>query len=305
MLARTAPFCFILVLFISNLAVAEPINNEASKNKSFAKAMQAVEDGELKDAKKYISDALDSDPDNSEIHFHYGEIMGAYAQQASVFTALSYAKKSLSGFKKAVELEPNKVKYRIGLLTFYLQAPDYAGGDTELALEQAEAIKTLDKVEGFKAELEVYYTLKDLDQQKRVIAAAMQSMPNEPDVYIRQGFVHDHEEDYPDALINMQQAINYAQQRDDRKNAHLEALFHYGRIALKSKSHLEEGLQHLSTFHSKVPNSDLEHLKEWNQWLTANIHEELGNKEKANRLYNKLHSETTNQELKKQLKEKI
>ncbi len=305
MLTRTLFTCLTLALIHSNLALAQPTNLEARKNTSYVKAMSAVEDGRLKIAKKLISDALETSPDNAEVNFRYGEIMGAYAQQASVFTALSYAKKSLTGFKKAVKIEPNSVKYRFGLLSFYLQAPGYAGGDTDLALEQAEAITSLDKVEGFKAELEVYYTLEDLNKQKRVIAAAMQSMPKEPDIYIRQGFVHDHEEDYADALINMQQAIQYAEKRDDRKNAHLEALFHYGRIAHKSKSHLKEGLQHLLTFNALSPNSDLEHLREWNQWLIANIYEDMGNQEKAIKLFEKLNSETTNKELKKKLKEKI
>src|SRR5262249_43813801 len=53
------------------------------------------------------------------------------------------ASKGRKAFEKAIELDPNHVAARIGLATFFLQAPSIAGGSKEKAKAQGDALLAL------------------------------------------------------------------------------------------------------------------------------------------------------------------
>ena len=94
------------------------------------------------DAETLIEQALATSPDDAELQFWCGRVMGVQAQQAFL-SALSYAKRSLACFQQAVALAPDKVDYRIGLMRFYLGAPSFAGVVPELAWFLVDAIKVI------------------------------------------------------------------------------------------------------------------------------------------------------------------
>ena len=108
----------------------------------------ALQQQEFDDAEEYIEQALKFAANQAEIHFDAALIMAAQAQNSSIFSAPGYAKKSLNGFKMAVQLAPSNLQYRQGLMTFYLAAPGIVGGDEALALVEALAIEKIDPVAG-------------------------------------------------------------------------------------------------------------------------------------------------------------
>ncbi len=67
----------------------------------------------------------------ADYHFTLGRAYGAIAQNGSIFTGMKYAGKVKSEFVRAVELEPDNVIYRTGLMRYYIQAPSIAGGSVE------------------------------------------------------------------------------------------------------------------------------------------------------------------------------
>jgi tetratricopeptide (TPR) repeat protein len=85
-------------------------------------------DTDLDEAEAWIEKALKANLKDAEAHYVRGAIMGRQAS-GSIFSALSYAEKSVNSFTKAVELQPDSIKYRKGLMQFHTGAPSIAGGD--------------------------------------------------------------------------------------------------------------------------------------------------------------------------------
>jgi tetratricopeptide (TPR) repeat protein len=109
-------------------------------------------DSDLDEAVDWIEQALEVNFNNAEVYYVHGAIMGRQAS-GSIFSALSYAEKSVNSFTKAVELQPDPIKYRKGLMQFHTSAPDIAGGDLEIAKVQIEKLRQLDPKVGLEAEI--------------------------------------------------------------------------------------------------------------------------------------------------------
>ena len=116
---------------------------------------QTLLGSDIDDAEEKIEEALELAPQRADVHFLCGQVMGIQASQ-SIFSALSYAGKSLDCFKQAATLEPQNTDYKFGLMMFYLGAPGIAGGDTELAWQLVNDIAALDEQAGMRAKLNYY-----------------------------------------------------------------------------------------------------------------------------------------------------
>ena len=148
----------LISFFLLNVAWAET-NNEIDLQAT--KAIELI-DTNLDEAERIITSVLEKNPSHAMVNFYCGRIMGRQAGDA-FFSALSYAKKSLRCLKKAVELEPNNIKFRKGLVNFYLGAPSIAGGDEGLALEQIKAIKRMDPRQALSTEFNFYRKIDELN----------------------------------------------------------------------------------------------------------------------------------------------
>ena len=82
----------------------------------------ALAEGKLDEAEEYIEKAQELAPKNAKIQFDAARVMGAQAQDASIFSASGYASKFLEAFKKAVELKPNFVKQQTSIRRYCLFA---------------------------------------------------------------------------------------------------------------------------------------------------------------------------------------
>ena len=109
-------------------------------------------DTDLDEAEDWIEKALKANLKDAEAYYVRGAIMGRQAS-GSIFSALSYAEKSVNSFTQAVELQPDSIKYRKGLMQFHTGAPSIAGGDLEIAKVQIEKIRLLDSKAGLEAEI--------------------------------------------------------------------------------------------------------------------------------------------------------
>lgn len=128
----------------------------APMNQSTLSAMISTQaNTDMDDAEDVANKAVKVFPNSAELHYLRGVIMGNQAQ-SSIFSALSYAEKSLQSFIKATELEPTTIKYRKALMSFYLAAPSIAGGDEDLALIQLNAIRKADELEGASSQVSFY-----------------------------------------------------------------------------------------------------------------------------------------------------
>lgn len=99
-------------------------------------------------ALKYFEVALAAAPADARHHHGLGDAYGRSAQKAGLLSKFGLAKKCLAAYERAVELAPTNADYRLSLFEFYRQAPSIAGGGSDKATAQAEAIKKIDANRG-------------------------------------------------------------------------------------------------------------------------------------------------------------
>lgn len=225
---------------------------------------------DLDEAEEYIELATELDSDNPEISYYRGIVMSEQASN-SIFSALSYAEKSLGSFQRAVELAPDELKYRHGLMMFYLMAPGIAGGDQQLAQAQLVEIQQLSEYQGMHAELDFLWQLED--QRKFTDAAnkAIKRYPELPDFYQRHGMLLQHEEQYDQAIA----LFSIAQKKTTMMKKSLEskysAIYQIGKTAVLSEAWLEEGISALEIYLTEAPKSKELPSKDWATYRLAQL----------------------------------
>lgn len=168
---------------------------------------------DLDDAEDWIEKARKQDPNHAPMHFLRGQIMGMQASN-SIFSALSYAGKSLDSFEKAVALEPTNVAYQQGLLSFYTQAPSIAGGDMDKAKEVASAITALDPIEGLKANIMVYSQLDDEAGLQALIQTGLTQHSDDPWFMFTAGMIKQSQKEYAQAIGMLSQVPKHVPATD-------------------------------------------------------------------------------------------
>ena len=129
------------------------------------------------DAEEQLAKAVELAASNAEFHFALGNVYGIQAQNASIFSKLSYAGKVKDEFLRAVELSPDNVRYRLALLSYYLMAPGIAGGSVSKAREQGTELLKRDPYEGHIALAQIADYDKESELAEREFKSAIQEKP--------------------------------------------------------------------------------------------------------------------------------
>ncbi len=108
----------------------------------------AMKRNDIDESIKQLEQATILAPTNSDYFMDLGDAYGAAAGKAGLFSQLGLAKKCQAALEKAVQLNPDNLLARNGLVSYYRQAPTFAGGGMSKAYEQAAEIKKRDPVMG-------------------------------------------------------------------------------------------------------------------------------------------------------------
>ena len=109
--------------------------------------------------------AVALDPRSSVYHEWLGKVYGEKASHASMFSALSLARKARKEFEKAVELDEKNFSAYQALIEFDCSAPSIAGGGEDKARPEIANLALLDPAEG-------YYAAGNCRRQKKDFTAA-------------------------------------------------------------------------------------------------------------------------------------
>ena len=254
-------------------------------------------------AEDWIEQAVAQAPQSAEAHFTRGVVMGQQAGN-SVFSALSYAKKSLQSFHRAVELAPDNSEYRQGLMSFYLQAPGIAGGDTELALAQIKELESRDQRAGMLARLNYLSAGDNQQDYQQLLESAKHSMPGIPDFYFQAAMQLVQDEKYDLAIAEFKQAISQPASDQESLNSRYMAMYQLGRASVKGEVHIDEGIQALQNFIEHAPKNRKLPSRQWAAFRLANLQQLKGLKEQAKQGYLALQS-SHDKKLAKEVKKKL
>lgn len=259
-------------------------------------ARLAIED-DLDDAEELIEASFKLDSSNGMTAFYRGMIMGRQASNA-IFSALSYAKKSQDSFALAVELEPDNVEYRRGLMMFHLSAPSIAGGDESIAITQLEAIKQMSDYQGWHAQLMFHQQTDDNKGYLETINAAIQQYPNIPDFYALQGLTLQSDKQYEQAIALFVTAAQQESALEESDNYKHMAVYQIGRTSVLSESWLQQGHDALLDYLQNAPEDAGLPNKEWATYRLAQILHFQSKDSQAKSLL-KMLGKTSDKELKK------
>jgi len=263
------------------------------------------------DAEDIISSLLKHNPEHAKAHYVYASVMAAQAQ-SSIFSALSYAKKALNGFKKSVDLEPNNLRYLSGLMKFYINAPSIAGGDMEQGKLLVDKIDALDKREGFDAKF-AYYMQDDNDSAlKTLISKGQTEFPQDIGVHMTIGHAYWKDDQFNKAQNFFIKASQLPLKPSDKTNKieqyeidnHLEALYFTGRIATKTKEQLNLGITALEDYIKQVNNPKDERYQ-WAHFRLAQLYKFNQQQDKAETLFKWAYNNATDDKLKKKAKKQL
>jgi tetratricopeptide (TPR) repeat protein len=136
-------------------------------------------------AADWLGKAAEMEPRNSNYHLWYGNAVGSQAERASKFRQPFLAKRVQHEFERAVELDPNNLDARDGLMSFYLQAPGFMGGSEDKARVQANEIRARDPQRGALAMASVLLHAKDTAGAEREFRGAVALTPDSAGPYFR------------------------------------------------------------------------------------------------------------------------
>lgn len=258
---------------------------------------------DLDDAEDWIEDAVEQDADSAEVHYWRGRVMGQQASE-SFLSALSYAKKSKASFARAVELEPDSIKYQTGLFRFHVNAPGIAGGDIDIAKKVADDVTKLDKKAGIKLHIDLAQKQEDEELVMQLLEQGKTDFSGLPDFYFKAGIINQQNKDYSAAMKEFAKASELSGDDDESLQSQWGALYQIGRTAVFSKSELEQGISALQRYVEQAPQVEALPSKLWAQFRMANLMEMADQKEQAKGIYKQL-TKSDDKELVKQVKKHI
>ncbi|HEX9163896.1 MAG TPA: tetratricopeptide repeat protein, partial [Thermoanaerobaculia bacterium] len=265
-----------LLTFVATMAITASLT-AATPDQLFAAGRAALAENDTAKAVELFEQAIKAKPNDAQYHYWLGQAYGREAMSASIFGKAGFAGKSKAEFLRAVELDPNYLDGRFGLLEFYLEAPGIVGGSDEKALEQAQEIRKRDPLMGHNAFARIYTKEKKPELARKEHYDAVREQPNSAKAHQALGVYLMLEKDYKDALAEYETALKL-------DGAYMPAYFQIGHTAALASTNFVRGEEALKKYLGYKPLENEPSLARAWFWL-GRIYEAQGRKADAKQSY--------------------
>jgi len=157
------------------VVASEPQNAEAH----FYLGVLSAKNRDVDQAIIHLEQATQLAPDRSDYFTELGGAYGSAAQRAGLLEKLGWARKCGAALEKAVNLDPNNLVARNGLISFYREAPTFAGGGISKAYEQADEIRKRNPAMGTAVLGQLYLADKKFDEAFALYEAVLRESPDD------------------------------------------------------------------------------------------------------------------------------
>jgi tetratricopeptide (TPR) repeat protein len=229
-------------------ASAQQLAQTGDARGSFFAGCVAFADGRFGPAADAFQRAVKADGANAVAHFYLGRAYGAQAQRASIFGKPSLARKTKNEFDRAVQLDPEYLDVREGLVEYYTQAPGFLGGSKEKARAQIEEIRRRDTWWGGFVAARIAAREKDWSTAAREYDQLTAQYPDSVGAWASLAFTYAQQKRWDDAwrtAERMQKALPGS----------MLAQFVVGRLAAESGQQLDRGERSLKDYLTYSPQS--------------------------------------------------
>lgn len=158
----------------AQLAATDPKNAEAH----YYLGVLAQLRNDTDEAVSQLEAATTLDPKNSDYFSELGGAYGNAAQKAGFFSQMGLAKKCQAALEKAVELNPDNLGARNGLVSYYRAAPSLIGGGKDKAYAQAAEIRKRDPIMGATVLGSLYIAEKKYDEAFALFEQVLKTTPD-------------------------------------------------------------------------------------------------------------------------------
>ena len=244
-----------------------------AQNSLIDQGRAAMTRGDAETASGLFEKAVAQNPKSAEAHYCLGSAYGSMARNASFFSQASLASKTREEFEKAVELDPNYLDAREGLVQYYTMAPSFMGGGHDKALAQAAEIRKRDPMKGHSVTAFIYSAEKKMDEAKKEYADEVKEFPKSPRAHLDFGLFYMSQKNFKAAGDEMENAMAL-----DR--TFMSAYFRIGQLAVLSNGNLAHGEEMLRKYLGYTPKKDEPPLARAHYWL-GQIFEKQGKKAEA------------------------
>jgi len=217
--------------------------------------------------------AVAQNPKSAEAHYLLGSAYGSQAEKASIFGQASLAGKTKDEFEKAVELDPNHLDARFGLIQFYAFAPGFMGGSYDKAFAQAAEIRKRDPLRGHRAAAFIYAQQKKTEEAKKEYFDEVKEFPKSPRAHLDLGLFYINHKDWKAAGDEFDTALKL-------DATYMPAVFRLGQLSVLSNTNLSHGEELLRKYLTYTPKSDEPSLARAHYWL-GQLYEKQGKKAEA------------------------
>jgi tetratricopeptide (TPR) repeat protein len=217
--------------------------------------------------------AVAQNPKSAEAHYRLGTAYGSQAQKASIFGQASLAGKTKDEFEKAVELDPNLLDARYGLVEFYAMAPGIIGGSFDKAFAQAAEIKKHDPLMAHRATAFIYTHQQKMAEARNEYLTEVREFPKSARAHIDLGVSYIVDKNYKAAGDEFELAIKV-------DPAYMPGYFRLGQISVFTTSNYARGEELLHKYLAYTPKENEPSLARAHYWL-GQIFEKQGKKAEA------------------------
>jgi tetratricopeptide (TPR) repeat protein len=243
----------------------------------FQQGREALSKGELDKAVGLFQKAVAAKPNESDYHFWLGSAYGNQAMKANMVSQVSLAKKTLAEFEKAVQLDPNNIEARFGLIDYYLRAPGFMGGGEDKAIQQAAEVKKREGLAGHRAYARIYMRQKKNDLARKELVEAVREQPNSAKAHFYLGNFLLNDKNFANAVHEYEYAIKL-------DSTFMPSWLRLGQAISQSGTNYPRGEEAIRKYLAYKPTYDEpQHVGAW-YWL-GQIYEKQGKRDAARSAY--------------------
>lgn len=219
----------------------------------------------------YYKSLVEDEETNANYHFKYGGTLGMKALAVSRIQAVVYIGDIKHHLERAAKLNSKHIEVRWALVEFYIQLPGIIGGSEKKAIEYANQLGAISKVDGYLANGYIAeYTDRPKDAE-RFYKKAIET-GGSPHTYEKLSNLYEKNNQPKEAIV-----INSESLRKHKRN---QLNYQIGKIAAQYNLEPQYGIECLSQYLANYSIKDGV-PKDWAYFRLAQIYKNLGKKEIA------------------------
>lgn len=211
------------------------------------------------------------EPSNANYHFKYGGALGMKAMSVNKLRALTYIGDIKTELELAAQLDPKHIETRWALIEFYIQLPGIFGGSESKAIQYADELGKISRVDGYLANGHIAEYSKRFKDAEAFYKKAIE-VGGSPHTYEKLTSLYEKNKQPQQALETISKSLKL-----HKRN---QLNYQIGKICAQYNLEPDYGIESLGVYLANYTIKDGV-PKEWAYYRLAQIYKNLGKKKIA------------------------